>query len=240
MTIDELIQAARDRLDDTAGKKLWSDAELTRYANDAEVQACLRAEILFAGGGSPLMDSDNSDVCAIAVIAGQAQYPLHPSILRVNMAWMDSTNGYLIQMAEWNVYRHSAHVQITSAGPHAYVVGRNAINLYPQPASDDTLRLEVCRLPLKPIMQNGEKVSPEIPEQFHMGLVDWMCSMAFRKVDADSRNDNLALMYEQRFTAAFGVLPDVKAQLQRKILPPNMRMTNRRFTAGVQSRNGTY
>ncbi|MBF0320696.1 MAG: hypothetical protein HQL01_12930, partial [Nitrospirae bacterium] len=107
-------------------------------------------------------------------------------------------------------------------------------------ASDDTLRLEVCRLPLKPIMQNGEKVSPEIPEQFHMGLVDWMCSMAFRKVDADSRNDNLALMYEQRFTAAFGVLPDVKAQLQRKILPPNMRMTNRRFTAGVQSRNGTY
>jgi hypothetical protein len=73
-----------------------------------------------------------------------------------------------------------------------------------------------------------------------MGLVDWICGMAFRKVDADTRNDNLAIMYEQRFTAAFGVLPTVKAQMQRKTLPPNMKMHNSRFTSAVQSQSWTF
>lgn len=95
-------------------------------------------------------------------------------------------------------------------------------------------------MPLKKMRQNGEKLSPEIPEQYHMGLIDWMCYRAFEKVDADTRNDNLAVMYEQRFTAAYGILPDVKSLTQRKTLPPNMQMSNHRMQIGLQNTNGNY
>ena len=118
--------------------------------------------------------------------------------------------------------------------------GRNDIKLFPKPIADDTLRLEVARLPLKKMSQNGEKLSPEIPEQYHMGLVDWICSMAFRKVDSDTRNDNLAVMYEQRFAAAFGVLPDIRALTMRKILPPNTGAVNSEMQMGLQTHNGNY
>ena len=79
MTLEELICACRtDRLDDTVETYHWSKAELTRFLNDAQDEACRRARLL--------TDSSTPEICRIAVIAGTALYTLDPRIIFVRRA----------------------------------------------------------------------------------------------------------------------------------------------------------
>ena len=73
MTLAELIAALRTDADDlVANPYLWSDAELTRWANEAEQEAALRAKLLF--------DASTTAVCQIAVLAGTTSYALHAKV----------------------------------------------------------------------------------------------------------------------------------------------------------------
>ncbi len=73
-------------LEDNVSPQLWSDLELKRYANEAEVEACRRSELLF--------DSTTPDVCQIAVVADVATYPLHSKIRRIGILSKKQGNFY--------------------------------------------------------------------------------------------------------------------------------------------------
>jgi hypothetical protein len=91
MTGQELVAALREsRLDDTAPPYLWSDTELLRFLNYAEVQACRRAHLIIdwttandSGTAATAGTAGQKPLCSISLVAGQATYNLSPKILQV-------------------------------------------------------------------------------------------------------------------------------------------------------------
>jgi hypothetical protein len=91
MTGEELIAHMRESiLDDVAEPYRWKTAELLRYLNYAEVQACRRAHLIIDGTTA----NDNGTaatagtfgrkpLCSLTIVAGQAVYSLSPKILQV-------------------------------------------------------------------------------------------------------------------------------------------------------------
>ena len=77
MTLAELIASARSVTCDAVATYLWSDAEWTEYANDAEREACRRARLI--------VDSSSS-VCRITLDASHTTFALDPSILFIKRA----------------------------------------------------------------------------------------------------------------------------------------------------------
>lgn len=87
----DLVTALREsRLDDNVVPYLWSNTELLRFLNYAEVQACRRAHLLI--DGTTANDSGTSatagtagqkPLCTLSIVAGQATYSLSPKILQV-------------------------------------------------------------------------------------------------------------------------------------------------------------
>jgi hypothetical protein len=50
------------------------------------------------------------------------------------------------------------------------------------------LRLAVYRLPLNPLCQDSDE--PEIPQQHHIRLLDWVLRCAYLKQDPDTYDKN--------------------------------------------------
>ncbi len=98
MTGKELIANLRESiLDDAAPPYLWSDTELLRFLNYAEVQACRRAHLIIDGTTA----NDNGTaatagtfgqkpLCTLTLIAGQAFYLLSPKILQIKRCQLRS------------------------------------------------------------------------------------------------------------------------------------------------------
>jgi hypothetical protein len=94
----ELVTHLRESiLDDAVIPYLWSDAELLRFLNYAEVQACRRAHLLI--DGTTANDSGTAGtagtlgqkpVCTLTLIAGQATYNLSPKILMIKRCQIKS------------------------------------------------------------------------------------------------------------------------------------------------------
>ncbi|MBV6342489.1 DUF6682 family protein [Candidatus Magnetobacterium casense] len=224
MTLSELIVAARvSFLEDNVSPQLWSDLELKRYANEAEVEACRRSELLF--------DSTTPDVCQIAVVADVATYPLHSKIRRIVSAILGSSDYVLRQFARHQMDRQTGPLlnwRFSSGQPSGYLVDVTSIRFFPTPVSADTVSLEVVRFPLHDMVNVND--TPEIPESYHYGLVKWMCHLAYSKSDSDGFNAGLSQMYEARFAQEFGLRMSALMEKSIKTLPlGNMRMTSRGY-----------
>jgi hypothetical protein len=79
VTLDELIAAYREDSHDAGTPPFISDAQLTRFANQAEKEACRRAGLLI----------ESSDaMCMIAVTAGDPLATLDRKIIDIKTARM--------------------------------------------------------------------------------------------------------------------------------------------------------
>jgi hypothetical protein len=91
MTGQELVAHLRESiLDDMAPPYLWQEAELLRYLNYAEVQACRRAHLII--DGTTLSDNGTAatagtlgqkPLCMLPIVANVATYNLSPKVLQV-------------------------------------------------------------------------------------------------------------------------------------------------------------
>jgi hypothetical protein len=70
--------------------KLWSDATLVRYINEAQKRFAKRAFIIW--------DSKTAEVCQVTLREGVTQYDLHPAILSVVSAKLDGSDYDLIRI----------------------------------------------------------------------------------------------------------------------------------------------
>ncbi len=79
MKLNDLIVAAQNQADEVVDKPdlLWSLAEWTEYANDAEREACIRANLLL---------DQTSSMAVLAVSSGKATYGLNEKVLIVKRA----------------------------------------------------------------------------------------------------------------------------------------------------------
>ena len=260
MTGQEMVAHMRESiLDDSAVPFLWQDAELLRYLNYAEVQACRRAHLLIDGTTS----NDNGTaatagtfgqkpLCVLNVTANVATYNLSPKVLQVRRCQLMSMTYPLPgpksypeldeYMSGWwgTVGTLGASGTYTTAGTSG-TVGAAGTSGYPtywlnEPGNTITFVLapslnDIASLVVSrlPLTPFTLQTSPEIEEKHHEGLMNWAVHLAYLKNDSDTINLNLSKVYGDMFTAEFGPLPDAYSERIKKTLAQSQRMRPRTF-----------
>lgn len=244
----ELIAHLRESiLDDVKLPYLWPDTELLRFLNYAEVQACRRAHLLIdditandSGTAATASTAGQQPLCRLSIIANQATYILSPKILQVRRCQIQGMAYPLVgpityqELDEYvpgwfGTYGTSGTVGTAGSGGYpVYFMNEpgHTITFVLSPSANDTAFLVVSRIPL---ISFTLQTSPEIPEKYHLDLCDWAAHLAFKKPDSDTQNLNLSKLYEDRFVATFGSLPDAYADRMIKVLQMQGRMRAREF-----------
>jgi len=100
----EMIVNLRESiLDDVAVPYLWSDTELLRNLNYAEVQACRRAHLIIDswtandnGTAATAGTAGQKPLCTLTIVAGKATYNLSPKVLQIKRCQFKSMTYPLI------------------------------------------------------------------------------------------------------------------------------------------------
>lgn len=243
MTLDELLSELRenilhDRSDRVEGTEdlLWSDATLIRYINESERR--------FARRGLVLHDASTPEATQITLVAGQTLYPLHASVLAVITAKLEgdrrdltrtghaAIDGY--QLAT-DAIRDTAYASELAPGkPIAYTTDEAislddsgtlqnvTLRVYPEPTAayaDQIINLRVMRLPLERFVIDdlGQDVTPEIPEDHHLEMLDWAAYLALRIVDVDAGLPARAAEFRASFEAH---VKQARTEALRKLFVP--------------------
>jgi hypothetical protein len=202
MDSTSLYDRFRSEVYDSKEPYLWTDDEVFQYM-DAAQKTLVRA----TGG---IADS-TSDMTKISVVAGEPWVTLDSKVLTIRRAQLESSGRVLTLLNHENLdsfvdtydYGLQRGPRITNeTGPVRYMVlnmDQDKVRLIAVPAEADTIQLTVYRLPLTSILGIGQAF--EVPEQHHEHLLVGMKALAYRKQDAETRNDKAAMMNEAAFTA---------------------------------------
>ena len=202
MTLEQLISLYRAQsMDDKFavggdGKDVFcSDELLTLYANEAQDEACRRGELL--------RDSASA-VCVVTFAADAQAVALDSRIVRVISARVDGHPAALVSGAEMDMFYPNWQDDGARNRPTHLVSGMTTgmLHLWPIPAAPGTIRLTVQRLPLKQLANDNDK--PEIRQEAHPALVEWMLYRAYSRADADLGDPTKAATALRKFVAEFG------------------------------------
>lgn len=200
----ELIQQAAEDADE--GELLWSTPELRHYANEAIREVAIRTHCLRDSG------RDRAGLTSYAVTAGDNWITVDPRVLYIKRVWWNDSvlapdsELFLDQIS--NTWRTN-----TTDEPCRFVLERASrrLQLVGVPTLDGTIKLDVVRLPIE-ILETG---TPEIPQQYLSDCIDWMCSLAYLKNDADATNPELSMSFAKEFERKVGPRPsDLQLQLE--------------------------
>ena len=197
----------RDYLDDFTSMlegspdSLWAPSTLDRYLSEAEE--------IFARDAWVLEDTTTAAVCEVPLVALQADYLLHTSIIQVlsvrpadsevDLHWTSYDTSRVQSRVDSDIPWGEAFSYTSSPGrPQLWTTDRLArrLRVFPAPRSADVtaivkLKLRVVRLPVSPLLPT-EAVpdpEPEIDSRHHLKLLDYAAGRALltSNVDAGSR-----------------------------------------------------
>lgn len=201
MNLSEIIAAARIQATDTVAPYLWSDTEITGYANDAEREACRRARLI--------TDSTTAAVCSIT-LSTAVSYPLDPKVLFINRVKLVGESIPLAPISYKDLDRQVPGWEDNTGTPTHFVKDTDTgrFRPYPTPTVAGTAKLTVTRMPLEDMVTSHDE--PEIRPHLHDSLLFWVLYRMFSKPDNDGHDEvkaakNLGL-FEQEFgkkSAAF-------------------------------------
>lgn len=210
MNLSELVTYLRqdilhDRSDKISGQddRLWSDATLVRHIDEAQKR--------FARLGLVLRDATTPAVTQVTMVADQAYYTLHDSVLGVLSARHEADEVDLaridhpmigMQSRYEGPYYDAAQVRLMQPGrPVAFTsdeeIGTGTtstktavrLRLYPTPTAEyagDKVMLRVVRLPLLTFTTTDMATQqPELPDVHHIEMLDWAAYLCLRIVDHD-------------------------------------------------------
>ena len=234
--LDELANSIlRDRSDMMSGPddQLWPDAVLVKYLNEAES--------LLARKGMVIRDASTAAVVEVPLVAGTTQYALHPSVVAVISAKIDGDRGDLARAGHsaFSSFQHPdplffdpEQLSLLPPGkPLAFstdeqldtVTGKTGVvslRAYPEPSADYTatlIKLRVVRKPLVALTLDDLDASPEVPEDYHLGLLDWAAYRALRNLDSDAGQVEKADKYKKEFDA---MVEQARTDTLRKLFAP--------------------
>jgi hypothetical protein len=163
-------------------------------------------------------------VTTVTLATGVTNYALDPSIIAVISAKFPDDTGDLKRggHAAFNTYQmpdplYWDPAQISNLPPGKPLAfstdeelqeddygSRSVVTMrvYPEPSAAynaETINLRVVRMPLDTISSANLNYVPEVPEVYHLDLLDWAAYRALRIVDHDAGNPQRA----QEFRAAF-------------------------------------
>jgi hypothetical protein len=196
MKLSELITAARQRTSDEASPYLWSDAEWTRFANEAQRDACRRSRLL--------LDSSTEEIARISLTAGEPVYDLDSRVIFVRRARVEGQSQPLSPISHQDLDEIAPGWEDEVSEPRAMVIDFDTgkFRPYPTPKDDGIVRLTVQRLPLASMVKPTD--TPEIHERFHEGLLEGMLERAYRKQDSQTRDKTREAEHAANFTREFG------------------------------------
>lgn len=206
MTLRELIALYRAQARDEStaiggdgSDMLCSDELLTIYANEAQDEACRRAQLL-RDAMSPL--------CTVAYAVGDAAIALDARIVQVLRAFVDGWPVDVLGEQQMNAFMPTWMAASAPAPrPTALVAGvtDGYLHLWPVPSQTGQIKLQVQRLPLKPMrLETADTDRPEIRPELHRSLVHWMLYRAYNRGDTELFNDGKAAVHLAQFEAEFG------------------------------------
>jgi hypothetical protein len=202
MNLNELIISGQNQADEVIDKPdlLWSLLEWTEYANDAENEACIRANLII---------DQTSALAVINVISGTATYSIDEKILLIKRAKLSSSTEPLVKTSHRVLDATYPNWAMDTGTVRSWLPDdTNKITLYKIPTVDATLNFMISRLPLTPMLLADKlTVSPELDIQYHLGLVDWMLHRAYSKQDSETLDKGKAKEHLVRFTKRFGERP---------------------------------
>lgn len=241
MNLGELLSELRvgilnDRSSQVSGDSdyLWTDETLVRYINEAHRR--------FARKSLVIRDAVTDDVTKVTLVEGQTEYALHSSILAILSLRANGSNVDLIRAGHSafdairpvsNTYYDPTY--FTSMPPGATLafstdeslsLDDNDVNqlitlrVYPAPGADqdgDILRLRTIRGPVTTFKATKLDDVPEIPEDFHLDMLDWAAYLALRIVDDDAGNPKRAQEFKDRFEAT---VKEARNTVMRKLFAP--------------------
>lgn len=206
MTLRELIDLYRAQAHDQStaiggdgSDLLCSDELLTIYANEAQDEACRRAQLL-RDAMSPL--------CTVAYAAGDVAIALDARIVQVLHAFVDGRPVDVLGEQQMNAFM-PAWLAASESAPRPTVlvagVTDGHLHLWPVPSQAGQIKLQVQRLPLKPMrVETADTDRPEIRPELHRSLVHWMLYRAYNRGDTELFNDGKAAVHLAQFEAEFG------------------------------------
>ncbi len=209
MTLEQLIARFRIEADDLVPNPyLWQRDWLAMWFSEAQDEAAVRARLL--------LDDFTESVTQIEVTADVDAYKLHPKVYEIvrlgfKPAGDERTTGIDLVTRE-RLDRDYSDWRTRPAGDVRWAMQTDTrLRLGPVPSRDGVLHMEVYRLPLKPLVNDGDK--PEIHEAHHHQLVQWVLYRAFSRPDADTHDPGRAEKAYAEFERYFGRSPD--ADLRR-------------------------
>lgn len=183
MKTSELVAETRGALDDLASlvagdpSTLWSNERILRQLNDAQRILARQAWVI--------VDDTTAATCVITLVANQADYNLHPSVLGVLSVRLSDSDRALVRKS-WNqVYGTTLPEDewFNTSVPAAFAAGRpmlfgtdtatRKITFWRKPdaaAALLTARLRVARMPILPLVMDS---TPEVSEEYHMDLTKY-------------------------------------------------------------------
>jgi len=242
MTGKELVALLRNSyLDDVKLPYLWEDPELLWFLNEAEDEACRRANLIIddstsndSGTAGTASTAGQQSLCVLTVRAYQAKYTLSEKILQIKRCQLSTMTAPLdgpVSYSELDeimpCWMGTAGTILSNSYPCKFLNEPcNTITFVGAPSTNDTAYLVVSRLPLVKFTLDS---SPEIGLKYHRQLCDWAAHLAFRKPDSDTLNLPLSKDYEAEFERNFGPLPTAKAERIMKTISQKQRMRARAF-----------
>lgn len=244
MTLGELLAELRGNIlrdvstivDGSDSDDLWTDESLIRYIRDAEEK--------FAAGTLCLRDSVTPALAQITLVSGQGDYTLDRRVIALYSALYNGN----IQMGRCayatrfgagnNITPTSAYREPQGVGePRIYYTDRDTgmVGFYPTPGTEQAgqiVRIQVARRPLVPLTKNDLEAEPEIPEEYHLDLLEWATWRALRNHDADIDGDpaNISIVMA-RSSAHKKRFEDAIAECKRKA----KYMSNQHVEFGVRA-----
>lgn len=224
-----------DRSDQVAGvtDRLWSDATLIRYMNEAQRRFARKSLII---------RDNSSDATKVTLVTGQELYTLDPSVLAVISAKYSTDRNDLARAGHSALGSYTQPdsyffdpSQLSSLPPGKVLAystdetvsaddydSMSVVTLRVYPAPDVTqngalLRLRIVRLPMTPLSLAALKAYPEIPEDHHLDMLDWAAYLALRIVDGDGGMPERAAEFRASFDANVKGARDV---VMRKLFAP--------------------
>ena len=232
MLVKDIIESARlDYLDDLADPPNWDDDSLLRKINEAQRQACNRANLIY--------DDATPKYTRITLVSGKAGYPLNPKLTVIEDIIL---NGKRIRKKTKENLDSQVPWWRTDSGmlnkeTYCLIQGRT-LRFTPIPDAVDAgaiVYLETYRLPDEDLMTLSDE--PEIPEENHRDLIYWVLHECYKKQDSDSFNQEKSDYYLQRFNEIFGPYVTARVRQHQFENPTSLELRPRHVTLNDYASN---
>jgi hypothetical protein len=232
-----------DRSDQVAGSPdyLWSDTTLVRYIDEAQ-RRLARQTLIIRDGTTPQCCQITLVAPDATPTAGQIEYPMDPSVLAVLSARLAGDHYDLARAGHsaLDTYRTPdtrffdpsqlsalqpgkplafATDEYLAADPYGSM-GVPVFRVFPAPTNTyagQAINMRVIRLPINRFALTALNVYPEVPEDYHLLMLDWAAYLALRIVDADGGDPERAEDFGKHFEAQ---CLTIRREVMRKLFTP--------------------